>query len=82
MRTLPLTVLVAVMLLQGCGNRQYQAVPRCEPSSPPKGNQYTSATPDEKLVLMTTAYIRQTRAISDCNENIGLINAANKAVVR
>jgi len=82
MRALSLTLLFAVFFLQGCGNRQYQAVPRCEPSNPPKGEQYTKGTPDEKLVLMTTAYIRQTQVVTDCNENIRLINAANKAVVK
>ncbi|MNI80321.1 hypothetical protein D3C76_25520 [compost metagenome] len=77
-----LAVLVVVCFLHGCTTRVYQAVPQCEPTKPPKGEQYTKANPDEKLVQMTSAYIRQTQALTDCNSDIQLINAANKAVDR
>lgn len=75
-----LVVLFAVLFLHGCTNRTYRAVPQCTPAKPPKGEQYTNANPDEKLVQMTSAYIRQTKVLSDCNDDIRLINAANKAV--
>lgn len=81
--TLLLLLLVFVTLfLHGCGNRTYRAVPQCEPERPPKAEQFVKATPDEKLVLMTNAYIKQTKVVVDCNEDIQLINAANKAVVK
>lgn len=79
MRSLQVSLLFVLLMLAGCGHRQYQAVPECESSSPPKGERYTNATPDEKLVQMTSAYIRQTQSITDCNADIRLINAANKA---
>lgn len=74
-----LVVLVAVLMLHGCAHVTYQAVPQCEPANPPKGERWVKATPDEKLVLMTSAYIKQTKVVADCNADIRLINAANKA---
>ena len=79
MRSLQVILLFVVLMLAGCGNRQYQAVPECESASPPKGERYTTATPDEKLVQMTSAYIRQTQSLTNCNADIRLINAANKS---
>jgi uncharacterized lipoprotein YajG len=80
MRALQVILLGVLLLLAGCDTRQYQAVPECSSASPPKGERYTNATPDEKLVQMTSAYIRQTQSLTDCNADIRLINAANKAV--
>lgn len=75
-----LAILILAFCLHGCTNTQYQAVPQCQPEKPPKGEKWVKGTPDEKLVLMTTAYIRQTQVVADCNADIQLINAANKAV--
>ncbi|MNE84190.1 hypothetical protein D3C81_1726660 [compost metagenome] len=76
-----LFVLASTMfLLHGCGNNQYRAVPQCDVFAPPKAERYVKASPDEKLIQMTNAYIGQTKNVSDCNEKIRLANAANKAV--
>lgn len=93
MRTLPMTgkpgrpyqdiaiilVLVVIMFLSGCANKEYQAVPECKVAAPPDPDRFIKAGVDERLVLMTNSYIMASRYAGECNNDIKLINAANKA---
>lgn len=93
MRTLPMTgkpgrpyrdlaiilVLVAILFLSGCTNKEYQAVPLCKVATPPDPDRFIKAGVDERLVLMTNSYITASRYVGECNNNIKLINNANKA---
>lgn len=77
MRTLPLIALA--VLLSGCSTHTYQPVPLCALVPPQDPARSVEASPDERLVMMTNSYIGQVRAVSNCNLNIKLINAANGA---
>lgn len=73
--------LISVLsLLPGCTPKIYKAVPECIVVKPPVGERYVVANPDERLVMMTSAYIGQTESIARCNSTIRLYNSANKAV--
>lgn len=72
-----LSLICLVLALQGCATRHYQPVPLCGTVSPPNPERYIPASPDERLVLMTDAYINMMHKAADCNAMIKLINAAN-----
>lgn len=73
-----LLLLGAVVTLPGCTPR-YLAVPECEITSPPDADRYLQAVPDERLIMMSSAYIAQVKQTASCNKKIRLVNAANKA---
>ncbi|QTH80498.1 hypothetical protein PA10_00300 [Pseudomonas phage pPa_SNUABM_DT01] len=75
-----LAVLLVLPFLHGCGNNQYKAVPECAITTPPDVKRFAQGNPDERLVLMSNAYISQTKNVNDCNAKIRLVNASNKAV--
>lgn len=68
-----------VVLSSGCTVTRYSEVPECSYAKPPAGEGYMKATPDERLVIMTDAYIHQVKSVVRCNNNIRLINDRNKA---
>jgi len=73
-----IAVLVAT---SGCSIRQpYREVPECNIAKPPQAEQYLTAGPDERLVIMTDAYIHQVKSVVRCNNNIRLLNKRNNAV--
>ncbi|MCY1290664.1 hypothetical protein D9M68_18350 [compost metagenome] len=72
-------IIAVVLLLGGCETKQYRSVPLCELISPPQPTRYVDASPDEQTIMMTDVYIAQIKATSECNDNIGLVNASNKA---
>ena len=67
-------------ILPGCTPKLYKAVPECKVESPPDGERFVKGNPDERLVMMTSAYIGQTKSVAKCNATIRLFNVANKAV--
>lgn len=93
MRTLPMTgkpgrpyqdlaiilILVAILFLSGCANKDYQMVPECEVATPPDPDRFIKAGVDERLVMMTNSYIRASKYAGECNNRIKVVNAANKA---
>lgn len=93
MRTLPMTgkpgrpyqdmaiilILVAILFLPGCANKDYQMVPECEVAAPPDPDRFIKAGVDERLVLMTNSYIKASKYVGECNNRIRVVNAANKA---
>lgn len=77
-----LAVLAMVLFLHGCAQVDYKPAPECIVTPPPKGEQFEKANPDERLVLMTSAYTNQVKSVANCNADIRLVNAANKATVK
>jgi hypothetical protein len=72
-------LMVVLLALGGCTSPQYQEVPECTVAKPPKTDDYLNANPDERLVVMSNAYIHQVKSVTRCNNNIRAINARNKA---
>jgi len=72
-------LLIMLVALGGCSARSYQEVPECTVAKPPKTEEYLNANPDERLVVMSNAYIHQVKSVTRCNNNIRAINARNKA---
>lgn len=77
-----LAVLISVFFLHGCAQVDYKPAPECTITQPPKEEGWDKANPDERLVRMTTAYTNQVQAVANCNADIRLVNAANKATVK
>lgn len=76
-RLMVILLAVVAALLPGCKTVPYQAVPECPIVQPPAADRYLTSNPDERLVHMSDAYIRQVKAVGECNNRIVLINASN-----
>ncbi len=72
-------VVAAVFGLPGCTPKVYQAVPECAVVKPVSPERYLDASTDERLVLVSSTYIAQVKAVAKCNNDIRLINTSNKA---
>lgn len=72
-------LILLLLLVAGCKKVVYKPVQECTVVRPPDVEGFMAAGPNERQVIMTSAYINQVREVSACNLRIRATNTLNES---